>query len=119
MRNFLLSSVPAAGCYQYHSRTQTGRCLGLNDILGEETADISSGRCRPDWTSITARRSPSSPGAAQSRSKPKLPRKCREGMVWMAFHFREACANWLTNPVFDPVSQTAEYKACAVQIEKI
>ena len=27
--------------YQYHSRTQTGRCLGLNDILGEETADIS------------------------------------------------------------------------------
>ena len=25
-------------------------------------------------------------------------------MVWMAFHFREACANWLTNPVFDPVS---------------
>ena len=27
--------------YQYHTRTQTGRCLGLNDILGEETADIS------------------------------------------------------------------------------
>ena len=27
--------------YQYHSRTQTGRCLGLNAILGEETADIS------------------------------------------------------------------------------
>ena len=39
-------------------------------------------------------------------------------MVWMAFHFREACANWLTNPAFDPVSQTAEYKACAVRIEK-
>jgi formate dehydrogenase major subunit len=40
-------------------------------------------------------------------------------MVWMAFHFREACANWLTNPVFDPISQTAEYKACAVKIGKI
>ena len=25
----------------YHTRTQTGRCEGLNDILGEETADIS------------------------------------------------------------------------------
>jgi formate dehydrogenase major subunit len=24
------------------------------------------------------------------------------GMVWMAFHFREANANWLTNPAFDP-----------------
>jgi formate dehydrogenase major subunit len=25
----------------YHTRTQTGRCEGLNDLLGEETADIS------------------------------------------------------------------------------
>jgi formate dehydrogenase major subunit len=40
-------------------------------------------------------------------------------MVWMAFHFREACANWLTNPVYDPVTQTAEYKACAVKIDKL
>ncbi|OPZ23520.1 MAG: hypothetical protein BWZ01_03150 [Deltaproteobacteria bacterium ADurb.BinA179] len=40
-------------------------------------------------------------------------------MVWMAFHFREGNANWLTNPVFDPNTQTAEYKACAVAIEKI
>jgi formate dehydrogenase major subunit len=38
-------------------------------------------------------------------------------MVWMAFHFREACANWLTNPAFDPETLTAEYKACAVRIE--
>ncbi|WP_449246227.1 molybdopterin dinucleotide binding domain-containing protein, partial [Desulfarculus baarsii] len=38
------------------------------------------------------------------------------GMVWMAFHFREGCANWLTNPAFDPVSQTAEYKACAIKM---
>ena len=31
----------------------------------------------------------------------------------------QACANWLTNPAFDPVSQTAEYKACAVRLETI
>ena len=42
-----------------------------------------------------------------------------EGLVWMAFHFREGCANWLTNPAYDPITQTAEYKACAVQIEKM
>jgi formate dehydrogenase major subunit len=41
------------------------------------------------------------------------------GMVWMAFHFREACANWLTIDAFDPVTLTAEYKACAVNIERI
>jgi len=41
------------------------------------------------------------------------------GMVWMSFHFRETCANWLTNPAFDPSTLTAEYKACAVRIEKL
>jgi formate dehydrogenase major subunit len=40
-------------------------------------------------------------------------------MVWMAFHFRDACANWLTNPAYDPETLTAEYKACAVRIEKL
>jgi predicted molibdopterin-dependent oxidoreductase YjgC len=40
-------------------------------------------------------------------------------MIWMAFHFRDSCANWLTNPAFDPISATAEYKACAVRIERI
>ena len=33
--------------------------------------------------------------------------------------FREANANWLTNPAFDPVTLTAEYKACAVRVEKL
>ena len=28
--------------YHYHTRTQTGRCEGINDLLGEETADISA-----------------------------------------------------------------------------
>jgi formate dehydrogenase major subunit len=40
-------------------------------------------------------------------------------MVWMAFHFREQNANWLTNAAFDPDTLTAEYKACAVRIEKM
>jgi formate dehydrogenase major subunit len=40
------------------------------------------------------------------------------GMVWMAFHFREANANWLTNAAFDNITMTAEYKACAVRIDK-
>ena len=35
-----------------------------------------------------------------------------KGLVWMAFHFREACANWLTNPVFDPVTRTADTRLC-------
>jgi formate dehydrogenase major subunit len=37
----------------------------------------------------------------------------------MAFHFRETWANWLTNLAFDLVSYAAEYKACAVKIDKV
>jgi formate dehydrogenase major subunit len=53
------------------------------------------------------------------RVKAHVTERVPPGMVWMAFHFREANANWLTNPAFDPVTLTAEYKACAVRVEKI
>ena len=103
--------------YHYHTRTQTGRCEGLNDLLGEETADISiadADRLKiKDGEMI---RVESKRGAV--RVKAKVTKEVPEGLVWMAFHFREACANWLTNPAFDPVTLTAEYKACAVRIEK-
>ena len=104
--------------YHYHTRTQTGRCDGLNDLLGEETADISfedAGSLNienKEIIKITSRR-----GQVQVRARvtDEVPR----GMVWMAFHFREGNANWLTNPAFDPNTLTAEYKACAVNIEKL
>jgi formate dehydrogenase major subunit len=37
----------------------------------------------------------------------------------MAFHFREAHANVLTTEVADPVTQTAEFKHCAIRVEKL
>ncbi|WDP89070.1 MAG: formate dehydrogenase subunit alpha [Desulfobacter sp.] len=104
--------------YHYHTRTQTGRCGGLNDLLGEETADISAqdaqrlGIAQGEKIRVFSRR-----GSVEVRAKitPQVP----EGLVWMAFHFREGCANFLTNSAADPVSKTAEFKACAVNIEKI
>ena len=104
--------------YHYHTRTQTGRCEGLNDLLGEETADISlqdasTMGIQPDEKiKVKSRRGEV---IVKARVTPEVP----PGMVWMAFHFRETCANWLTNAAFDAVSWTAEYKACAVQIEKL
>ena len=41
------------------------------------------------------------------------------GVAWCAFHFKEACANVLTIDKFDSVTETAEYKACAIKIEKV
>ena len=103
--------------YHYHTRTQTGRSVGLNDLLGEETADISPADAKKlrishgEMIDVKSRR-------GKVRVKAHVTDRVPEGVVWMAFHFREACANWLTNPVFDPITQTAEYKACAVKIEK-
>jgi formate dehydrogenase major subunit len=51
--------------------------------------------------------------------KANISSRIPQGMAWMAFHFREACANWLTNPAYDPETLTAEYKACAVRVEKV
>lgn len=104
--------------YHYHTRTQTGRAAGLNELLGEETADISPmdastlNIVHGEMIRVRSRR-----GEVTVRAK--VTDRVPPGMVWMAFHFRETCANWLTNPVFDPISQTAEYKACAVTIEKL
>ena len=104
--------------YHYHTRTQTGRAAGLNDLLPEETADISQADAEKlgvengEKVRVISRR-------GQVEVTARVTRQVQPGMVWMAFHFREACANWLTNPVYDPVSQTAEYKACAVKVEKI
>jgi formate dehydrogenase major subunit len=103
--------------YHYHTRTQTGRS-GLNFLLPEETADISIadakalGIAHGEIIRVKSRR-------GQVEVKAKVTEQVPPGMVWMAFHFREGNANWLTNPVFDPNTQTAEYKACAVAIEKI
>ncbi|MDL2280005.1 hypothetical protein LJC15_05035 [Desulfovibrio sp. OttesenSCG-928-G11] len=104
--------------YHYHTRTQTGRCAGLNTLLSHETADISPkdaaalGIADGELIRVLSRRGSVTVAA---RVSPDMP----QGLVWMAFHFREANANWLTNPVFDPVSKTAEYKACAVRLEKM
>ncbi len=104
--------------YHYHTRTQTGRSEGINDLLGEETADISvqdamaKGIADGEMILVKSRR-------GEVKVKARVTRQVPEGLVWMAFHFREACANWLTNPVYDPVTQTAEYKACAVRIDRL
>jgi len=104
--------------YHYHTRTQTGRVPGLNVLLSEETADVSPadavnlGIKHGERVRVRSRR-------GEVTLKAKVTDRIPPGMVWMAFHFRDACANWLTNPAYDPETLTAEYKACAVQIEKL
>ena len=102
--------------FHYHTRTQTSRA-GLDQILSEETADISPADAFEldiadgEYVVVSSRR-----GSVTVRAR--VTEEIPPGLVWMAFHFREGNANWLTNNVFDPETKTAEYKACAVKIEK-
>jgi formate dehydrogenase major subunit len=104
--------------YHYHTRTQTGRTEGLNELLSDETADISPGDAASmgildgETIRVSSRR-------GSIDVKARVTDEVPDSMVWMAFHFRETNANWLTNPAVDPYTMTPEFKACAVKIEKI
>src|SRR4029453_10330235 len=83
-----------------------------------ETLDISPedagrlGIANGDTVSI---RPPPGCGLAPARSAPAL----RAGMVFMTLHFPdEVATNRLTIDVSDPKSGTAEFKACAVRVER-
>jgi len=41
------------------------------------------------------------------------------GSIFVPFHFTEARANILTNPVLDPQAKTPEFKVCAARLEKV
>jgi formate dehydrogenase major subunit len=86
--------------------------------MPEETADISTadaerlGIGQGERVRVRSRR-------GQVEVRAKVTNQVPPGMVWMSFHFREGSANWLTNAVYDPATMTAEYKACAVTLEKL
>jgi len=41
------------------------------------------------------------------------------GLMYMTINYKDVPTNVVTNPVYDPVSWTAEYKVCAVRLEKV
>ncbi|MBN2382364.1 molybdopterin-dependent oxidoreductase [bacterium] len=104
--------------WHYHSGTQTRNSNGFDNIFGEELLEISPkdaakiGVKNGDWVKATSRRGSITLKAwVTDRSAP--------GVIWCAFHFAEACGNVLTIDKFDPVTETAEYKACAIKVEKV
>jgi len=49
----------------------------------------------------------------------RVSERVARGQVFVPFHFREAAANLLTNPVLDPYAKMAELKCCAVRVEAV
>ena len=104
--------------WQYHTGTQTRKCRGFNEICPEELIEVNPGDAETlnindgDYVLVLSRR-------GQVRVKTWVTERVPAGVCFMTFHFSEACANVVTNNVFDPIAGTAEYKACAVRLEKV
>jgi len=101
--------------YHFHTGTMTRKSDGLEEICPGGTVEISPedaesmGIADGDLVNVASRRGEVTARAAVTERSPK-------GTVFMAFHFREAAANILTNDALDPIAKIPEFKVCAVKI---
>jgi len=103
--------------FHWHTGTMTRRASGLDareptaivEIHPEDARQL--GVREGELVRLTSRRNSMVTAARVSE-------RVARGQVFVPFHFREAAANLLTNPVLDPYAKMAELKICAVRIEK-
>jgi formate dehydrogenase (NADP+) alpha subunit len=105
------------GLYHYHTGTMTRRsgpltwaeprgCIEVNAL------DADAAGIKDDHAVIVASR------RGQVRTRLKISERVPQGTVFMAFHWREAPANMLTQDFkLDPVAKIPEYKVCAVRLQ--
>ncbi|HJN74243.1 MAG TPA: molybdopterin dinucleotide binding domain-containing protein [Myxococcota bacterium] len=104
--------------YHYNSATQTRRGAGSMAKQPSNFVEMNKRDARKRGLSdgeevrVTSRR-----GEVTARVlySPRM----RPGCVWMPLHFPEENTNRLTNDAGDAVTQTAEYKVCAVRVEPV
>ena len=100
----------------YHTRTQTGRSSGIDYLLAEETLEVHPDDVRDwglrdrGWARVTSRR-------GSIRIKVEATNQSPRGTVFASFSFSEVPVNVLTGSGYDPITQTAELKVCAVRVE--
>jgi len=104
--------------YHYHTGSMTRRDTGLNFRYPEGHVEMhpvdamEMGVADGERVRIASRRGRiEMPVMVTSRSL--------QGTVFIPFHFFEAAANQLTNPVLDPIGKIPEYKVCAVKVAKV
>jgi predicted molibdopterin-dependent oxidoreductase YjgC len=102
----------------YHSGTQTGRAKGFEVLAPHEWLEVS-----PEDAATLRLSDEEIVEVSSRRGSLRVPVKITErspaGVVFMSFHHPgEATTNLLTTDAHDPITETAEYKACAVKIEK-
>jgi formate dehydrogenase major subunit len=104
--------------WHYHSGTQTRNAKGLENLCPEEWLEMSPADAQRlgirtgDMVKAESRRGAIILKAWVTERSPM-------GVVWCSFHFHEACGNVLTNSAYDDVTETPEYKACAINVTKV
>ena len=100
----------------YHTRTQTGRSAGIDYLLSEESlevhpADLANWQLTDgDFVNLTSRR-----GTVKIRVR--ATDQSPPGTVFCSFSFNDVPVNILTGSGYDPITETAELKVCAVRVE--
>jgi formate dehydrogenase major subunit len=101
--------------YHWHTGTLSRRSRGLDSREPVPIVELNPGDAARmgirdgDTVRVTSRRGSMLIGTRISdRQAP--------GQVFVPFHFREAAANLLTNPVLDPYAKIAEFKVSAVSV---
>ena len=103
--------------YHWHTGTMTRRASGLDSreptpIVEIHPEDAKQLNVREgELVRLTSRRNAMVTAA-------RISDRVARGQVFVPFHFREAAANLLTNPVLDPYAKMAELKICAIRIER-
>jgi formate dehydrogenase major subunit len=102
--------------FHYHTGTMTRRTPKLNGEVPEGFVQVNptdaakEGIRSGDVVTVRTRRGHIDVPARVTTEVPP-------GLLFVPFHFAEACANVLTNPALDAACKMPEYKVCAAEIE--
>ncbi len=103
--------------YHYHTATMTGAVEGLVELYGTDPVEMNPedaaelGLEDGDIVKVISRR-------GEVKTRVEVTDVSPKGVVFMTFHFGETPTNVLTSPAMDPISNTPEFKVCAVKVEK-
>ena len=103
--------------YHFHTATMSRKNKALTQVHPEERVQVNPKDAKAlgiedgDMVNVISRR-----GKVSSRAR--VTSIVQPGLVFMTFHFAEACANVLTNKALDPIAKIPEFKVCAVKMEK-
>ena len=102
----------------FHSGTMTRNSRILDEIVPEGFVEMSPNDAQNinvedgEVVSVSTRR-------GSIRIKARIAERSKANVVFIPFHFYEACANRLTTDRLDPGCKIPEYKVCSCKVEKV